>query len=206
MNRKKFSIAALAIALSVGTVSTASANQVNAPRIGGTHVSSVLSTLVKAGTITQSQFDAITSAFANAHTARATAMSADRTARMNLIASTLGIDVATLQAKIKAGASLASLAGTKTDALIAALVTFETAEIDAAVAASKISASQATAMKAHLLVHETMEVNAVGRSGNRGMHDDGGAFGHMRGEGSGGHGFMSNSTGTSSAFHDDMMR
>jgi polyhydroxyalkanoate synthesis regulator phasin len=169
MNRKKFSIAALAIALSVGTVSTASANQVSAPRVGGTQVSSVLSTLVKAGTITQAQSDAITSALASAHIERSNWMSADRSARMTLIASTLGLDVATLQAKLKAGASLASLAGTNTNALITALAAFEAQKIDAAVTAGKITATQATAMKANLVVHETHEVNAVGHFGHFGQ-------------------------------------
>jgi polyhydroxyalkanoate synthesis regulator phasin len=199
MNRKKLSVAVLAIALSVGTVSTASANQVNGPGNGqhmaSTQLSSVLSTLVKAGTITQAQSDAITSALATARTARYAAMSANRTAEWNLIASTLGMDVATLQAKVNAGASLASLAGTKTDALISALVALESTQIDAEVTAGKITAVQATALKANLLSEETRKVNAVGRFGGRGMHKGGASF-HSHSGSFGGFGMNSNGAGT----------
>jgi polyhydroxyalkanoate synthesis regulator phasin len=200
MNRKKLSVAVLAIALSVGTVSTASANQVNGPgngqHMGSTQFSSVLSTLVKAGTITQAQSDAITSALATARTERISSMSANRTAEWNLIASTLGMDVATIQAKVKAGASLASVAGAKTNDLITALVALESTQIDAAVAAGKITSAQATAKKANLVAQETRAVNAVSHFGFRGMHKGGASFTHSQGGSVGGLGMNSNGVGT----------
>jgi hypothetical protein len=200
MNRKKLSVAVLAIALSVGTVSTASANQVNGPgngqHMGSTQFSSVLSTLVKAGTITQAQSDAITSALATARTERISAMSANKTAEWNLIASTLGMDVATVQAKVKAGASLASLAGANTNALISALVALESTQIDAAVTVGKITSAQATAKKANLVAQETRAVNAVGHFGFRGMHKGGASFTHSHGGSVGGLGMNSNGVGT----------
>lgn len=183
MNKKKLSVAALAIALSVGTVSSATANQgqgtIDGSHVGTTRLASVLSSLVTAGTITQAQSDAIASAIATAKTTRVNMMSAERTARLNLIASTLGMDVATLQTKLRAGASLASLAGDKAGVLITALVALESQEIDAAVAAGKLTATQAAEKKANLVAEETREVNATGHVSMRGA-----SFGEMNFKGS----------------------
>jgi hypothetical protein len=49
--------------------------------------------------------------------------------------------------------------------LIAALVTFQTKEIDARVTAGTMTAAQATAKKAELTAHVTAKVNAVGGKG-----------------------------------------
>lgn len=189
MNKKKLSVAALAIALSVGTVSSATANQghgtIVGSHVGTSQLSTVLSALVTAGTITQAQSDAITSALASAKSVRVSTRTAQRTAELNLIAATLGMDVATLQTKLSAGASLASLAGPKTDTLISALVNLESQQIDAAVAAGKLTATQAASKKANLLAEETKEVNAIGHAGMRGAPNGGpvlmGSFGNSDG-------------------------
>ncbi len=96
-----------------------------------------------------------------------------------VITATLGIDAATLKSRLAAGESLATIAGAKKDALIAALVADETKQIDAAVTAGKLTAAQATTLKAGLTAHVTAEVSEV-----RGM----GGFGGKGGRGHGGHG------------------
>ena len=93
-----------------------------------------------------------------------------------VITATLGIDATTLRTRLAAGESLATIAGAKKDALIAALVADETKQIDAAVTAGKLTAAQATTLKAGLTAHVTAEVNAVG--GMRGMGGKGGRGGH----------------------------
>ena len=66
-----------------------------------------------------------------------TARTVEKTAKQTLIASTIGIDVATLKTRLQAGESLATIAGSKTSALITALVAAKTIEIDAAVTSGK---------------------------------------------------------------------
>ena len=91
--------------------------------------------------------------------------------------STLGIDVKILHDRSKAGESLATIAGVKKDALIAALVLDQTKRIDAFVVAGKITAAQATILKAGLVAHVTAEVNAAG--GKHDGHHKGDKVGHM---------------------------
>ena len=99
-----------------------------------------------------------------------------------MIATTLGITVATLDSRLAAGDSLATIAGAKTAALITALVAQETTEIDAAVTAGQITAAQATTLKANLTAHITAEVNGTGGMGG-GMGRMGGGRGHGPGMG-----------------------
>lgn len=148
-------------------------------------LASVLAGLVTKGTLTQQQVDAINAAITAARTANQTQGDARRAAHENLIASTLGISVATLEARLAAGDSLATIAGAKTGALITALVAEATSEIDAAVTAGKITAAQATSLKANLTAHITAMVNAtggLGRGMGRGMER---GMGHEMGEGRG---------------------
>jgi len=178
MSSKK-RIAAVAItiaALTAGSASVASADDAAGKGVFKTRV---LAELVKAGTITQAQADAMSKKFdefkatmqANkaAHKANHDARHAAREA---LIASTLGIDAATIKSRLVAGETLAAIAGTKKDALIAALVAFETKEIDAAVTAGKLTAAQATTLKANLTAHVTAGVEKVkGPKGPKGVKD-----------------------------------
>jgi hypothetical protein len=86
---------------------------------------------------------------------------ARRAAREAVVSSTLGIDAATIKSRVLAGETLAVIAGSKKDALITALVAFETKEIDAAVTAGKLTAAQATKLKANLTKHITKGVEKI---------------------------------------------
>ena len=166
------------------TISTASADTAHAVGVPP-KVSTVLSALVAKGTITQAQADAITAALtAAAAAASAPAMPSasgkpsvggmgkgamgrgcfgmNSAARQAIITSTLGITAADLQTARQSGKSLAVLAGTKTDALITALVNYDSTQIDAAVTAGTLTSAQATTLKANLKVRITTEVNEVG--------------------------------------------
>ena len=164
------------------TISTASADTAHAVGVPP-KVSTVLSALVAKGTITQAQADAITAAL-TAAAASAPAMPSasgkpsvggmgkgamgrggfgmNSAARQAIITSTLGITAADLQTARQSGKSLAVLAGTKTDALITALVNYDSTQIDAAVTAGTLTSAQATTLKANLKVRITTEVNEVG--------------------------------------------
>jgi len=138
----------------------------------------VLTSLVGKNGFTQAKADAVLAAFVAAKPAGLgngigpkgtpadkAAMDAHRAAEEALVASTLGIDTATIKTRLAAGETLAAIAGAKKDALIAALVAFETKEIDARVTAGTLTAAQATTIKADLTAHVTAEVNAVGGKG-----------------------------------------
>ena len=149
-------------------------------------LASVLAGLISKGTITQAQSDAITAALTAAHAAEAAehgkgnaANDAQRAAREALIATTVGIDAATIKTRLAAGETLGAIAGTKKAALISALVAAETKEIDAAVTAGKITAAQAVTLKAGLTAHVTAEVDAVRGAMGPGMGK--GGPGHMDG-------------------------
>jgi hypothetical protein len=120
-------------------------------------VASVLAALVAKGTITQVQADAITAAIAAAEVAEHGVAGApkgapkgvpnvDRAAMDKLVSDAIGVDAATIKSRLRAGESLATIAGAKKDALIAALVADETKRIDAAVTAGKLTAAQGTAL------------------------------------------------------------
>jgi urease accessory protein UreF len=93
---------------------------------------------------------------------------ADHAAMKALISATIGVDSATVKSRLKAGESLAQIAGAKKDALIAVIVAEKTKHIDAAVTAGKLTAAQATEKKAKLVAHVTEEVNEVGGKGHKG--------------------------------------
>ena len=157
----------------------------------GAQLASVLAGLVTKGTITQAQADAITTAY-NAAEAAEHANDGQgprggfgpRGNKLTIISSTLGIDTATIQSRLKAGETLAAIAGSKTNALIAALVADESKQIDAAVTAGKLTADQAATLKANLTAHVTAEVNATAPAG--GMMGGKGGRGHGGRDGMGG--------------------
>jgi polyhydroxyalkanoate synthesis regulator phasin len=140
----------------------------------GAGLTTLLSDLVAKGTITQSQADAIVKAqsdakaLAEANRPTEAEREAHHVAELAVVTSTLGITEATLKSRVKAGESLATIAGSKKDALIAALVAFETKEIDARVTAGKLTAAQATAVKANLTAMVTEKVNSVKGFGKKG--------------------------------------
>jgi hypothetical protein len=174
MSSKK-RVAAVAItiaALTAGSVGVASAHDAAGK---GAAKTTILAELVKAGTITQAQADAISKKFddfkatmdANRAAGKA-AHDAHHAEVRALVASTLGIDAATIDSRLAAGETLGTIAGTKKPALIAALVALETKEIDARVTAGTLTAAQATTMKANLTDRITKMVDSV--RGPKGDH------------------------------------
>ena len=180
-SKKRMAAVAITIAaLTAGSVGVASAHDgAGKGALKGT----ALAELVKAGTITQAQADAITKKFDDLKTtmdankaANKAARDAHHAAEEALVASTLGIDAATIKTRLAAGETLGAIAGTKKAALITALVAFETKEIDARVTAGTLTAAQATTLKANLTDHVTKMVDSVkgpkngkGPKGHKGM-------------------------------------
>jgi len=187
VSKKKVVIAVItAVALSVGVVGTASAHDNGAK---GNGLSTILSDLVKKGTLTQAQADALNAAIAAARTADdakrfadKAAHDAERAALEALVAKTIGLDAAVIKNRLAAGETLGAIAGAKKAALIDVLVAEHTKRIDAAVTAGKLTAAQATTMKAGLVAHVTAEVDSV-----RGPKGGAGFDGHGKGH-KGGHG------------------
>ena len=179
------------------TTVTTVANSTQSGKPGrGAELSALLSALVTKGTITQAQADAIIAA-ADAADAARDALRPEKgpkdginnpfDQKLTVISSTLGIDSGTVLTRLKAGETLAAIAGAKKDALISALVADETKRIDAAVTAGKITADQAATLKAGLVAHVTEEVNATAPVGGpRGPID--GDHGPKDGKGGRGHG------------------
>jgi hypothetical protein len=60
------------------------------------------------------------------HAANKAAHDAQHAAREALVATTIGVDAATIKTRLAAGETLAAIAGAKKDAMIAALVALET--------------------------------------------------------------------------------
>ena len=152
-------MAAIAItiaALTAGTVGVASAHDA---RGKGAVKESVLAELIKSGTITQSQADAINKALVDARVAGKVVLDKNRPAKLAVITSTLGITEEALKTRLKAGDSLATIAGANKDALIAALVAYKTKVITDAQAAGKITAERAAKMKANVTTQVTENVN-----------------------------------------------
>lgn len=202
MSKKK--VAAVLIttaAVSISTIGVATASSKSSTtRVSTTSVSTsgikgpradfaaVLASLVTKGTITQAQSDAIVKALDEARAADEANRpmgpkgegGPDRAAVLTLISKTLGIDEATIKSRLAAGETLAAIAGSKKDALIAALVADETKRIDAAVTAGKLTADQATKLKANLTAHVTDEVNSTRPMGGKGGPGMGDKRGHGR--------------------------
>ena len=202
--KKIVAIAITTMALTVGTVGVTNAASNSSVKLSISKgmrlpdkqqdkLAGVLSDLVKKGTLTQAQADALNAAVAAARTADdakrvadKAAHEAERAALEALVAKTIGVDATVIKTRLAAGESLGAIAGAKKDALIAVLVAEETKRIDAAVTAGKLTAAQATTMKAGLVAHVTAEVDSVG--GPKGGPEMGGKGGHKHGgPGMGGH-------------------
>ncbi len=145
-------------------------NPMAAPAAQGqdAELKAVLATLITNKTLTQAQADAILAALVAARAAKPVTHiedepehSAKPVLNITLIASTLGVDTATVTAGIAAGKSLATIAGAKRAALITALVADATKTIDASVTAGKLTPAKAATMKAALLAQITAQVDAV---------------------------------------------
>jgi nickel-dependent lactate racemase len=139
VNKVKKKMLAMVTVLAVGfTVSASSAASADHGKTKAREqLSSFLSGLVSNGTINQSQADAIIKAAESAAEAAKSVMKQKHNAFDAVITSTLGISLDTLKSRLKAGESLAAIAGDKKDALISALIAEINKQIDAALAAGK---------------------------------------------------------------------
>jgi polyhydroxyalkanoate synthesis regulator phasin len=147
----------------------------------GDKAAAVLGDLVAKGTLTQAQVDAIKKAMSDARDSFKASHDAMRAERTKVITDTLGIDEATLKSKLQAGESLATIAGAKKDALIDALVAYETKKIDEAVAAGKLTAAQASSLKANLKTRITSHIEETKGMGKGHREGHGKGKGHGRG-------------------------
>jgi len=110
MNKKLIAtIATAAVALTISTGSVALADNGK----GKDRLTSLLSGLVAKGTITQSQADAIVKAQSDMKAAGKAAMETNRAAVDAVVTATLGITTDAIKARLKAGESLATIAGAK---------------------------------------------------------------------------------------------
>lgn len=191
--KKVFAVVVTTLALTAGSIGVAGATSKASHKVSVTKSSSsiagragvgpeqalatLLKDLVTKGTLTQAQADAVMAAATAAKAAhdanrpmggKGGPLDIDRAAMEALVSTTIGVDSATIKSRLKAGESLAQIAGAKKDALIAALVAEATKRIDAAVTAGKLTAAQATEMKSNLVAHVTEEVNEVGGKGPKG--------------------------------------
>jgi len=156
MNKKLIAtIATAAVALTISTGSVALADDGK----GKDRLGSLLSGLVAKGTITQSQADAIVKAQTDAMAAGKAAMETNRAAVDAVVTATLGITTDAIKARLKAGESLATIAGAKKDTLIAAITAEINRQIDAAVVAGKLTAAQGAERKAKTAENVTKRVN-----------------------------------------------
>ena len=163
-------IATTAVALTLTGGSLASAHD-GKGGFGGEKISSLLSTLVSKGTITQSQADAIVAAATAAKAAGKAEMDKNRAAIDAVLTSTLGISSETIKSRLKAGETLAAIAGDKKAALITALSAEINKQIDAAVTAGKLTSAQATTEKAKTTERVTNMVERVKGFGHKGDKD-----------------------------------
>lgn len=161
-------IATTAVALTLTGGSLASAHD-GKGGFGGDKISSLLSTLVSKGTITQSQADAIVAAATAAKAAGKAEMDKNRAAIDAVLTSTLGISSETIKSRLKAGETLAAIAGDKKAALITALSAEINKQIDAAVTAGKLTSAQATTEKAKTTERVTNMVERAKGFGHKGF-------------------------------------
>ena len=185
MNKSTTAVAALVAVTAFGGVGIASAATVTQKPttkkvtftttgnfVGANPITSVLAGLVAKATITQAQSDAIVAALDAARAAQPAPSinggpgfgghrGAGFEKNQSVILSTLGITATDLQTARTAGKSLATLAGTKTQTLINALVAAETADINSSVTAGRLTQAQATQLISGLVAHVTAEVNEV---------------------------------------------
>jgi hypothetical protein len=129
----------------------------------------VLNGLVAKGTLTTSQVDAIQKSLKDSMSSMKSEVKVMKDAYLKVITDTLGISESDLLSRIKAGESLAAIAGAKKDVLISAIVAFHSKNVEA------------TQLKANLQDRITAEVNrAKGLGKMKGLEFMGGR-GHGKG-------------------------
>ena len=148
MNKRVIATAVTVAALSLGSVSGAVANDGKNQRAAG--LTNVLENLVSKGTLTQAQVDEILKALGDARANLKSAHQVARAAYLNVVTETLGITESELATRLRAGESLATIAGSKRDVLISALSALYVEQIDEAVTTGKLTSEQASKMKANI--------------------------------------------------------
>lgn len=172
-NRMVAASVAAAVALSVGNVSLASADD---KKIGRDAIlSNVLNGLVSKGTLTSTQVDAIQNALKDSMASMKSELKTRKNAYVKVITDTLGISESELISRMKAGESLATIAGTQKSALITALVAFHSKNVDEALSSGKLTADQAGKLKEKLQERVTKMVeSAKGLGKSKGLDFMGG--------------------------------
>jgi hypothetical protein len=188
-SRNKYVNKAIASALIAGSLATAGAalSTSTAQAAGSTRITltfedpalkKVLDNLVTKGTINGTQEKAILDAVKAASPVRGAIITPKRdghgfglmtrggfaydSARVAVITKTLNMTLADIQTQLQAGKSLADIAGANTQALINALVTYDTNLINSKVSHAKITPQNAAPLISVLTAKVTAEVNAKG--------------------------------------------
>ena len=216
MKTSRLVAGALVVALSAGTYGVAEASsKKNSTKVASTTkatlggakmmgvggadgIKAVLDALVAKNTITAAQETAIIAALDAARPTdvnggpKGGPIGIKHADVLQIVATTLGTDTATVKTQLKAGKTIADIAGTKKQAVIDAIVAAETKAIDAAVTAGTLTADQATTIKSTLVAKVTTEVSEVhpGGFGLAGMGGKMGGRGHGGGDNDGDHGGM----------------
>ena len=164
---------AAAVALSMGTVSLASADD---KKMGRDAIfGNVLTGLVSKGTLTTNQADAIQKALKDSMSSMKSEIKSRKDAYLKVVTDTLGIGESDLISRMKAGESLAAIAGAQKGALVTALVAFHTKNVDDALTAGQITADQANRLKEKLQERVTKMVeSAKGLGKSKGLDFMGG--------------------------------
>ena len=150
---------AAAVALSMGTVSLASADDKKMGR--DAILGNVLTGLVSKGTLTTTQADAIQKALKDSMSSMKSEIKSRKDAYLKVVTDTLGIGESDLISRMKAGESLAAIAGAQKGALVTALVAFHTKNVGDALTAGQITADQANRLKEKLQERVTKMVESA---------------------------------------------
>jgi hypothetical protein len=152
-----------------------------------------LTALVTDGTLTQAQSDAVKAKVDSRRPAPGTATHKSRGgiergmrigrggAVLDEAATYLGTTAHALRTQLEGGATLASIAGDKTQGLIDSLVASANTRIDAAVTAGTFDATKAATLKTDTATRITNEVNGVKPAGKAGDDMRGHGHGHRNG-------------------------
>lgn len=167
LSKRVLAVGSVAAALTLGT-----AGLVAAAGVQGQGPASVLSNLVKDGTLTQAQADKVADALKQNREEMRKQRQENRAEMQALIAKTLGISEADLQKARQEGKTLAQVAGDKRNELVSAMVAFTNAKIDKAVADGKLTKEQADKIKANVQKRVENRVDGKGRGG-KGMGQGG---------------------------------
>lgn len=160
ISKRVVAAAGVAAVLSVGT-----AGVVVAQGVQGKGPASVLSSLVKDGTLTQEQADKVEKALQDQRKESMAARQQRREEMIAIVTKVLGKSADEMKQEHAAGKSLAQIAGDKKGELITALVANINDRLDLAVKDGKLTAEQAERIKQNATANVTKMVDGQGRQG-----------------------------------------